>query len=179
MIDLETASAAEILQRIKELEISMDPKHRSVCLNILDGMIQADAWMAVYPRATKKSANAACPRMLADVSSGASEYLELKRWQITADAAQKLGIDKQSILRRLDQVVERCMEAEPVLDSEGNETGEYRFNATGANRALELLGKELGMFVERKEVSTRKIGKIVREVVYPKGREPQDAKPED
>lgn len=32
------------------------------------------------------------------------------------------------------------------MDKEGNETGEYRFDSAGANRALELLGRHLGMW---------------------------------
>jgi hypothetical protein len=39
----------------------------------------------------------------------------------------------------------------PVLDSEGRPTGEYRYGGNVANRALELLGKELGMFIDRSE----------------------------
>ena len=44
------------------------------------------------------------------------------------------------------------MQAQAVLDAKGNPTGEYTYNGSVANRALELLGKEQGMFVERKEV---------------------------
>src|ERR1035437_5869658 len=43
------------------------------------------------------------------------------------------------------------MQAEEVVDKKGKPTGKYTFNATGANRALELLGKKLGMFVDRGE----------------------------
>lgn len=72
------------------------------------------------------------------------------------DAAQevitKVAVDKDWIRDRLAQIVERCMQAEPVLDREGNRTGEYTFQAPAAIRALELLGKDMGMFVERKEV---------------------------
>lgn len=44
------------------------------------------------------------------------------------------------------------MQAVPVVDRHGGPTGEFRFDAAGALRALELIGRELGMFVERKEV---------------------------
>ena len=37
-------------------------------------------------------------------------------------------------------------------DAEGTETGEYRYEGSVANRALELLGKEFGMFVDRSEM---------------------------
>jgi hypothetical protein len=43
------------------------------------------------------------------------------------------------------------MQAQPVLDRAGNPTGSYVYNGAAAYRALELLGKELGMFIERRE----------------------------
>ena len=39
-----------------------------------------------------------------------------------------------------------------MTDAQGNPTGVYRYDGATANRALELLGKELGMFIDRKEV---------------------------
>jgi hypothetical protein len=54
-------------------------------------------------------------------------------------------------LRRLRENVERAMQGEPVLDRKGLPTGEWRYDGAVANRALELLGKELGLFIERRE----------------------------
>ena len=70
-----------------------------------------------------------------------------------ANLADEIGITKQYILDSLRTVAERCLQATPVLDREGNETGEWTFTATGANKALELLGKHRGMFIERTEVN--------------------------
>lgn len=61
-------------------------------------------------------------------------------------------ISKEWVIERLIRNVERAMQSEAVKDSEGNATGEYRYEGSVANRALELLGKELKMFVDRKEV---------------------------
>ena len=48
------------------------------------------------------------------------------------------------------------MQAEPVRrkfgDREEEVPGENVYNGSVANKALELLGKELGMFIDRKEV---------------------------
>src|SRR5581483_2336246 len=73
--------------------------------------------------------------------------------QAFAKAVDTLELDKQWILERLMAIVERCMQAEPVLDPEGKPTGEFRFDGKSANRALELLGKHLGLFVERRLVT--------------------------
>jgi DUF438 domain-containing protein len=57
-------------------------------------------------------------------------------------------------MRRLQENVERAMSIEPVLDGKGHPTGVYKYQGSVANRALELLGKELGMFIDRNEVKT-------------------------
>jgi hypothetical protein len=50
------------------------------------------------------------------------------------------------IIARLKSLVERCMQAEQVLDRKGEWTGEYKFEPATALKALELLGKHHGMF---------------------------------
>lgn len=68
------------------------------------------------------------------------------------NAILKSGLDREWVITRFMQVAERCMQAEPVRDRDGNPTGEYTFNATGANQALRALGDVLGLFkpVEKK-----------------------------
>lgn len=73
----------------------------------------------------------------------------------TRRAAEKISIDKEWVLSKLVENVERAMQAIPVTRKEDGvevETGEYRYEGAVANRALELLGKEFGMFIDRKEV---------------------------
>lgn len=79
-----------------------------------------------------------------------------------AKRAEKAAISAQWVLDRLVELSERCMQAEPVLDREGNSTGEYRFDSSGANKALENIGKHLGMFKDKLELS----GKVTQDVNY-------------
>ena len=65
------------------------------------------------------------------------EVLEQARKRV----AEKAEVDAAWVLKRLAEVVKRCMQHEPVLDKDGNPTGEYRFDAAGASRALDLTGK--------------------------------------
>lgn len=71
------------------------------------------------------------------------------------------------------------MQAEQVTDKSGNpvlvqtENGDmvpaYGFNAAGANKALELLGRNLGMFTDKTEIDANLfISEIRRTVVDPK-----------
>jgi phage terminase small subunit len=91
------------------------------------------------PRTAKEAAS----RLLTfvNVQEAIREEIEnrSKRTEITADW----------VLKNLKEVAERCMEAVPVLDKEGNPIGAYRFDANGANRALELLGKHLALFTDK------------------------------
>lgn len=65
------------------------------------------------------------------------------RTQLTAD----------KILMDIEDVRIRCMQGEPVLDREGNETGEWKFEAHAALKASELQGKHLKMFTDKVEHS--------------------------
>jgi hypothetical protein len=47
---------------------------------------------------------------------------------------------------------ERALQHVAMLDKERKPTGEYRYDGNVANRALELLGKQRGMFIDRHEV---------------------------
>lgn len=59
-------------------------------------------------------------------------------------------VDRAWIRDRLQEIALRCLQAEPIF-KDGVPIGQYRFDAANALRALEDLGKDLGMFVERKE----------------------------
>jgi len=82
--------------------------------------------------------------------------------ELMTRAAVNVQVSREWVLERLMTVAERTMQAKPVLDKQGKPvmvetpSGErapaFVFDSSGANRALELVGKELGMFVERKEV---------------------------
>lgn len=67
--------------------------------------------------------------------------------------AEQAGITAQWVLDRLKENVERAMQATPVLDRDGEPTGEYIYAGSVANGALRLLGQHLGMFKERVELS--------------------------
>ncbi len=67
--------------------------------------------------------------------------------------AEKVELNVEWVLEGLKTVAERCMQAVEVTTRDGTGTGEYVFNAAGANKAYELIGKHLRMFTERLEVS--------------------------
>ena len=69
------------------------------------------------------------------------------------------GLTRAEVLSGLRRVFEMAVEARPVFDKEGDEKG-FTVNLTAANRALELMGKEAGMFVDRKHIVVDRIERM-------------------
>ncbi len=68
--------------------------------------------------------------------------------------AVRVEITQDEVLSILRTNAARAAQAEPVRDREGNPTGEYTYQGSVVNRAAELLGKHLGMFTERVDVTS-------------------------
>jgi len=62
------------------------------------------------------------------------------------ERSKRTEVTQDWVLRTLVSNVERAMQVEPVLDADGNESGRYTYQGSVANKALELVGKHLGMF---------------------------------
>lgn len=65
--------------------------------------------------------------------------------------SSKLQITAEKVLRDIEAVRVRCMQGEPVLDREGNPTGEWKFEAHAALKASELQGKHIKLFNDKSE----------------------------
>jgi phage terminase small subunit len=72
---------------------------------------------------------------------------EIARGQ--AKISKKNELTHEWVIEQLKKVYTRCMQEEAVNDRDGNFTGVFEFEASGANRSLELIGKHLGTFAER------------------------------
>lgn len=66
--------------------------------------------------------------------------------------AKRIDVNADYVLAGITRVIERCEQSEPVFDKDGNETGEYVFNASSALKGYELLGKHLKLFTDKIEV---------------------------
>jgi hypothetical protein len=68
-------------------------------------------------------------------------------------AVKKAGLTKEWVIQRLMWLAERSLRGKPVMDVNGKHTGEFTGRPDGptAVRSLELLGRDIGMFVDRHE----------------------------
>lgn len=76
------------------------------------------------------------------------------------DRAARTQITQDYVLNTIRNTVERCSQAEPVTDSEGNPTGEYRFDASNVLKGCELLGKHLAMWTDKRQITGKDEGPI-------------------
>lgn len=78
--------------------------------------------------------------------------------ELQAETVKRLAISEDRVIKALWETYERCMQAVPVMVYDRDigdyvETGEYTFDSKGALRALELIGKHMGMFKDKMEIT--------------------------
>ena len=138
-------------------------RHEQVAQLLARGVTQLNAYAEVYKChlsdderkawCDKQRANqpggvhAICSRP--DVKARVQAILDELHEQRMAIKMESIKVSSAYVTERLVTLVDRCMQAVPVLNKRGNATGQYRFDSHGAVKSLELLGLEQGMFERR------------------------------
>lgn len=138
---------------------------RRWCEHVNAGMNRSAATRLVWPNVKAVWQKAYAVGKLPHVQA------ELDR--LASRSAADAGVTALAVLNDLVTIKNRCMQAEQVLDKDGNPTGEYAFREQGAIKALELLGKHLRMWSEESDASRPTIGPgltvIVQQATQVKG----------
>jgi hypothetical protein len=141
------AHARQIMDTSIEYEI-LDTEYMLVEKILQDPLMNATrAYQELHPNTDAKT----CSRKASQIinSERVAKYFQ-DRLQKRLD----LGIvSEKEILYNIKQIAIRCQQGEPVRDSRGEQTGEWKFEPSSALRAWELLGKNIGMFHNRVEIS--------------------------
>lgn len=139
-------------------------KHERMAQLLADGKTQMEAYAGAGFGGSPKAHASNTYNRYPDIQARVATILDERRRVIDegrAKAVEEAAVDKAWVLRNLKDVVERCLQARPVMQGgkpvmidtpNGEIAPAYVFQPQGANKALELIGKELGMFVERSEV---------------------------
>ena len=89
---------------------------------------------------SEKTANRIASELLSKLDI--QEYIcELKNKR-----SERVKYSQDELMRDILEVKNRCLQANPVLDKEGNETGVWKFDSNGANKALDMLAKHVGFY---------------------------------
>lgn len=96
----------------------------------------------------RKAAQQRASSLLRDHPEIGARVEELKT-ELRENALAKASLDRNYVIGGLQENFSRAMQTEPVYDRDGKPTGEFQWNGSVANRSMELMGKELGMFADR------------------------------
>jgi hypothetical protein len=135
-------------------------RHEQIAQLLARGATQVNAYVEVYkshlseqeqiawrdkqrPQPTG-GIHAICSRP--DVKARVQAILDQEHEQRMAIKMHSVKTSTAYVTDRLVALVDRCMQAVPVMNRRGNATGQFKFEPMAACKALELLGLEQGMF---------------------------------
>lgn len=125
----------------------LNPIHEKFCRNVaLLTMPDIDAYLAAGCESKNRRSASGYASTIRKRIKVQNRIIALTELAIEQDLATREWIDTQ-----LKEVALRCMQKVPVI-VDGVGTGEWKFDARGANAALHLMGKDRGMFVEKFEI---------------------------
>lgn len=116
-------------------------QQEAYCRGRARGMTPAEAIQAAEINITQATAYT-WERKYPQIRARISDLSE----KASQSAILSTGLTRGFVIEKLMTVVNRCLQEEPVFDRQGNPTGEYKFDSSGANTALRMLGDTLGMF---------------------------------
>ena len=101
---------------------------------------------------SEKTAGVQASRMLKDAN------ILARVRELQAEQTARLCVTADWVVQKLVEVTDKSMQASPVEEWDYSEkcmvqTGEYVYDSKGATKALELLGKHLGMFTDNINIS--------------------------
>jgi phage terminase small subunit len=127
------------------MPILKNPRHESFAHGVAKGLAAGQAYVDAGYSQNGKDQSAEKLLRKTEIRARVDEI----RANIEKAVEHKVGVTKAWVIEKLKENLERAMQRVPVLDHDGAETGEYRYEGNVANKALELIGKELGMFITR------------------------------
>tara|TARA_R100001086_G_C11848201_1_gene260872 strand:- start:24602 stop:25105 length:504 start_codon:yes stop_codon:yes gene_type:complete len=138
---------------LKELK---NKRHETFCHEYLKDLNATRAYKDVYKTKNQRTAESAAQRLLSNVE------VQRRVQELMDERSERVKIDADYVLNTIQEVAERCMQRAPVMvrlgkemvqaiDEEGRHV--WRFDSSGANKSLELLGKHLKLFTEKFEHS--------------------------
>lgn len=128
---------------IEALEKALKPKERAFCREYVADFNATAAVLRAGWNQTRPAAANTGSKLLRKEAVRA--YVDA----LLREKAGSAGVSKDSVVTRLNDIAQRCMSAEPVMEWDPDaktwkESGEYRFDSRGATKALETMSHILG-----------------------------------
>ena len=119
-------------------------RHEAFAQAIVKGMSATEA----YGKVGYKPHQQAASRLLSNVV--VQERIDELTVIFGERNENQVVVDRAWVMAKLTENAAKAMQEQAVMAG-GEKTGEYKYDGSVANKALELLGKEIGMFIDRAE----------------------------
>lgn len=115
---------------------------------LANGCNATKAYMDVYSKASMATAQVNACKMLK--RQNVHEYIVKRQHELQ----EKTQVTQEYCIMNLKEVVERSLQHKQVMEfnretGKLEPTGEYQYDSIGVNKALELLGKTLGIYIDK------------------------------
>jgi len=128
-----------------------DPGHEAFCRAMVTCKDPTTAWRMAYNKPKKAYPGKRLQELLTDPS------IERRLQFLQEMAAEKLttgvALQESYIIDGMQTMFERCMQIDQILDRHGNPTGEFKFDSSGAGKALDMMAKTAGLYREKRQAS--------------------------
>ncbi len=131
---------------------------------LANGCNATQAYADTYPKASIATAQQNGCKLLKQIY--VHDYITKRQLELQ----EKTQVNQEYCIMNLKEVVERSLQHKPVLEfdratGQMRETGEYTFDSTGANKALELLGKTLGIYIDKTDNTLNANTDLLRDIL--------------
>ena len=117
----------------------MKPQHERFC-QLMAGGRHTQTSAMVESGYTPKTSRAGANKLLA------KDNIKARIAELQERHTKASDVDANWIRRELVKLHEKSSQGVPVLDKEGNETGEWKYDSSGANKALDTLNRMGGHY---------------------------------
>lgn len=124
-------------------ERPLTEKQMAFVLGVFQGKSATQAYLEAYAAKNENVAAVEGSKLL--TKPKIQLQLEKLRAEVIERVIEETAVDKAWVMKRLVQNVERSMQLEAVTEKDGKVV-QYKYAGSVANKALELIGTELGMF---------------------------------
>jgi phage terminase small subunit len=138
----------------------LTPKQEKFVQGLFVGLSQRQAYKEAYD--AKNMKDKSIDEKSCELASNVKIKARLTELQDEVKEKNKWTVER--LIDEFVEIKERCKTEIPVLDSTGQETGEYKFDSNGAIKSLENIGKLLKMYTDKVEHSGETGVKIIYDI---------------
>lgn len=90
------------------------------------------------------------------------DYMGARLEELQAELQEDNKMSKEWVLEQLKNIISKSSQAEMIVDKDGGNSGEWKYDSTGVNKALDTVSKMMGYYAAEKREHS---GEITRRTI--------------